>query len=256
MFADMQPKTTLLAFLIESDLGSRRWLAAAIRQGRVQVNGIVAENFRQSVDLERDSVSIDSQPIGHSQTETICLMLNKPAGVITTTSDEKGRTTVLDFVPPKFLTSRLYPIGRLDKNSTGLLILTNNGNMTYQLTHPKFEHEKEYYVAIKGKLNQKEKEKLARGIMLSGTMTYPARILALHKRAPFNYSIAIHEGKKRQVRRMFEELGYRILALKRVRIGSLLLGDLKEGEVRELSIYEVNRLLTSGTRGNHQAVIE
>jgi len=235
---------TLIKFLTESGLGSRRKMADAIRQDRVRVNRIVAVDFRQEINPNKDSVTLDGQPVGLVKTQTICLMLYKPAGIITTTSDEVGRKTVLDIIPPKLLTSRLYPIGRLDKDSTGLLLLTNDGNLTHQLTHPKFEHEKEYLVAIGGILKTDEKQKLEEGVELINGRTYPARVKVMRNTPPYNYSITIHEGRKRQVRRMFKKLGHPILALKRVRIGNLRLSDLKEGEVRKLSRNEVNDLLS------------
>jgi 23S rRNA pseudouridine2605 synthase len=244
----MSSNTTLLKFLTEAGLGSRRKLADAIRQGRVQVNGIVAEDFRHPINLAKDSVTFDGQPVSPARPQTICLMLNKPAGVITTTSDERGRKTVLDILPEKFRCWRLYPVGRLDRDSTGLLLLTNDGNLTYRLTHPKFEHEKEYLVAISGTLKPRQKQKLEKGIELSDGKTYPARVKTVRNMTPFNYSITIHEGRKRQVHRMFEELGYRTLALRRVRIGNLRLGDLKEGEVRELSPDAVEESLKQRTQ--------
>ena len=229
--AYMPSHTTLLKYLTECNLGSRRTLADAI-----------AENFKQAIDPAKDHITFDKQPVKRIET-TICMMLNKPASIIATTSDEIDRKTVLDLIPEKYSSLRLYPVGRLDKDSTGLLLLTNDGQLTYQLTHPKFEHEKEYFVAIKGSLKHNEKQKLQKGIDLSDGKTYPAIIRSLKNRPPFNYSITIHEGKKRQVRRMFEELGHPVFALRRIRMGKLRLGNLKEGEVRELSRAEIDSLL-------------
>ncbi|MBT4513107.1 MAG: rRNA pseudouridine synthase [Chloroflexi bacterium] len=234
--AYMSTETTLLKYLTESGLGSRRKLADAIRHGRVQVNESVAENFKQKIDPVKDVIKLDGQQVSASATETICLMFHKPAGIITTTSDEKDRRTVLDFIPERYRAFRLYPVGRLDKDSTGLLLLTNNGDLTYQLTHPKFEHEKEYLIGIPGSLNAKDKQTLQKGMKLSDGMTYPAHVKPIQGKPPFNYSITIHEGRNRQLRRMFEELGYPVLALKRVRIGKLRLGNLKEGAMREVTI--------------------
>ena len=239
----MTHNTTLIKLLIESGLGSRRKLADAIRQGRVQVNGTIAENFKQTINPAEDSVIIDGQVVNWTRPQMVYLMLNKPAGVITTTSDERERKTVMDLVPHSFRTSRLYPVGRLDKNSTGLLLLTNNGDLAYQLTHPKFEHEKEYLVAIRDKLKPEEERRLEKGLKLVDGRTYPSRVRKVRNMLPFNYIITIHEGRKRQVRRMFEELGHSVLALRRVRMGNLRLGNLKEGEVRELSVDEIKNLL-------------
>jgi len=133
-------------------------------------------------------------------------------------------------------------VGRLDKDSTGLMLLTNDGELTYRVTHPKFEHEKEYLVAIDARLKADEKRRLEQGIQLEDGMTHRALIREVNI-PPFNYSITLREGRKRQVRRMFEKLGHRVRALNRIRIGVLSLGDLKEGETRELRSAEVKALL-------------
>lgn len=224
-------------------------MADAIRQGRVEVNGITAEDFKYPVNPDIDSVTFDGQEVLPAESRPIYLMLNKPAGVITTTSDEKGRRSVPDLIPEKFKAFRLYPVGRLDKDSTGLLLLTNDGELTHKLTHPGFEHEKEYLVAIDGSLTPHQRRKLQKGIRLSDGLTWPAKVSRVRNRAPFNYSITIHEGRNRQVRRMFEALGYRVMALQRVRLGHLRLGRLKEGEVRELSSREISRLPGKGQAG-------
>ena len=244
----MPTATTLLKYLTESGLGSRRRLADAIRQGRVQVNESVAENFKQEINPTKDAIKLDGQQVPMPSTGTLCLVLNKPAGIITTTNDEKDRKTVMDFVPEKYRSFRLYPVGRLDKDSTGLLLLTNDGDLTYQLTHPKFEHEKEYLISISGSLNAKDKQKLQKGIRLSDGMTYPAHVKSIRGKPPYKYSITIHEGRNRQLRRMFEELGYPVLALKRVRLGTLRLGNLEEGAVREVSPDQIKRLLLNHSK--------
>jgi 23S rRNA pseudouridine2605 synthase len=236
------PVKSLLKALTEAGLGPRRRMAEAIKQGKVAVNGRKAELFSLPVNTEKDRIAIDGKVINLKPDETICLMLHKPAGVVATASDEKGRRTVLDLLPRQYKKYRLYPVGRLDIDTTGLLLITNDGDLTYRLTHPKFEHEKEYLLQIKGKLNNQEKSRLERGIRLEDGPTYPARIKEVSL-APFNYSITIHEGRKRQVHRMFERLRHPLLALKRVRMGNLRLGDLKDGEVRRLSRAETKALL-------------
>jgi len=234
---------TLLKVLTEAGISSRRRLADAIKQGRVMVNGGVVENFRFPISRETDQLSIDGKLIDIKHEEPVYLMLNKPSGVLSTTNDERGRRTVLDILPREYRRLRLYPIGRLDKDSTGLLLLTNDGKLTYRLTHPKFEHEKEYLVGIEGSLKPDERRRLERGIEIGDGRTHPAVLKDVKNLLPFNYSLTIHEGRKRQVRRMFATLGYRVLALKRVRMGNLSLGDLKEGQVRKLSDGEMRRLL-------------
>ena len=237
------PTKPLLKTLTEAGVGSRRRMADAIKQGKVEVNGKVAESFNHPVDVAKDRVSINGQAVNLKPDEIICLMLNKPEDVVSTVSDEKGRRTVLDILPPKYRKLRLYPAGRLDIDTTGLLLLTNDGDLTYRLTHPRFEHEKEYLVHIRGILKQDDIKKLKHGILLEDGVTHPARVKTSTSSPPFNYSITIHEGRKRQVRRMFERLGHPVLALKRVRIGKLSLGNLKEGEARRLNPPEIKSLL-------------
>lgn len=222
--------------------GSRRKMADAIRNGRVTVNGQIASDFRQPVDRRKDRVLLDGAPVVSAPEKPLCLMLNKPAGVLSTTADERGRRTVMDILPEKYRRLRLYPVGRLDLDTTGLLLLSNDGDLTNRLTHPRYEHEKEYLLRVEGKLSPDERQNLERGIRLDDGVTSPAKIREVTA-APFNYSIIIHEGKKRQIRRMFARLGYRVSVLKRVRTGNLVLGDLKEGQVRELTAREISRLM-------------
>lgn len=232
----------LLKALAEAGIGPRRWLADAIRQGKVKVNGQLAEDFRCPVDVETDRISLNGQPVDLRPRQLVYLILNKPKGVMSTTSDERGRRTVMDILSDKYRHQRLYPVGRLDKDSTGLLLLTNDGELTHRLTHPRFEREKEYLVSISARLRPGEKRELERGIELEDGLTHPAIVREVEV-PPFNYSITIHEGRKRQVRRMFDSIGHRVQALKRIRMGNLRLGNLREGEIRELSAQEVRSLL-------------
>jgi 23S rRNA pseudouridine2605 synthase len=234
----------LLKVLVAAGLGSRRQMAKAIQDKRVTVNGSVVEGFSHPVNPQSDTISYNGVPVHRKTEPDLILMLNKPVGIISTTRDERGRRTVIDILPQKYRSLRLYPVGRLDKNSTGLLLLTNNGDLTYRLTHPRFENEKEYLVQVKGKLTRYEKNKIEKGILLDKGMTYPANLKKSTSFPPFNYSITIHEGRKRQVRRMFESLGFRVLALRRIRMGIIQLGSLEEGSVRELTEDEKTSLLT------------
>jgi 23S rRNA pseudouridine2605 synthase len=236
------PTKPLIKALTEAGIGPRRRMAEAIKQGKVAVNGKIAESFTQPINIESDRIAISGKMVELKPDEIICLMLHKPAGIVATVRDEKGRRTVLDILPGQYKKSRLYPVGRLDIDTTGLLLLTNDGHLTYRLTHPKFEHEKEYLVRIKGRLKPEEINKLERGIRLEDGLTHPARVEESAS-PPFSYSITIHEGRKRQVHRMFERISHPILALKRVRISRMSLGNLKEGEVRRLSAAEITALL-------------
>jgi 23S rRNA pseudouridine2605 synthase len=185
---------------------------------------------------------MDGKPIDLQADKVICLMLHKPAGVVSTVSDEKHRRTVINILPDTYKRHRLYPVGRLDIDTTGLILMTNDGDFTYKLTHPRFEYEKEYWVAAGSVLKGAEKEQLRRGVLLEDGMTHPAKLKEINE-PPYNYSVIIHEGRKRQVRRMFEHLRHTVLALKRVRIGNLTLGDLPEGEARPLKAKEIADLL-------------
>jgi 23S rRNA pseudouridine2605 synthase len=220
-------------------------MTAAIKDGIVAINGQKVESFLQPVNVEKDVVTFGGKRVGYRPSSRTYLMLNKPKGIISAAGDERGDKTVRDILPPKYLSTRLYPVGRLDKESTGLILLTDDGDLTYRLTHPKFEYEKEYLVRIEGKIKAEEKAELERGVPLEEGLTSPAMVREIRQR-PFNYSITIHEGRKRQVRRMFARLGYVVLDLKRVRLGSLNLGTLGEGEVRELTPAEVKALRKGG----------
>jgi 23S rRNA pseudouridine2605 synthase len=233
---------SLLKALTEAGMGSRRRVADAIMRGLVWVNGSVVSDLRYAVDAEKDRITVDGRVVDIKTQKHVYLMLNKPSDVLSTVSDERRRRTVIDILPEKYRNIGLHPVGRLDKDSTGLLLLTNDGDFTYRLTHPKFEKEKEYLLQIGAILKPHEISALQKGIELEDGMTYGAVVRSIKSQMPFNYSITLHEGRKRQVRRMFASLGHRVVALSRVREGSIVLGDLGEGHVRELSAAEVGRL--------------
>lgn len=215
------------------------------------VNGQTVQSFNQPVDPVQDAITIDGKRISAAVEPMVYLVLNKPRDVISSTGDTRGERTVIDLLPEKYRHIRLYPVGRLDRDSTGLILLTNDGDLTLRLTHPRFEQEKEYLVRIEQALKPEEIVRLEKGIHLDDGQTFPARVKAL-KHPPFSYSVTIHEGRKRQVRRMFASLGYRVLELKRIRLGSLRLGRLQEGQIRELTAREIE-LLQRG-RGIGRAV--
>ena len=240
----MRKTEDLLGLLIKTGAGSRRKIAAAIMQGRVTVNGVEATNLRQPVDSRSDDIVLDGTAVNPRKEKHIYLVLNKPPGVLSTVNDDRGRKTVMDFVPEKYRRYRLYPAGRLDKDTTGLLLLTNDGDMTSRLTHPRYRHEKEYHVILDRELTVDEIKKLEQGIELYDGTTAPAKVSKITGKVRFGYSLVIHEGRKRQVRRMFSALGCGVLTLKRVRLGKMNLGNLKEGEVREIPQREAGKLLT------------
>ena len=230
----------IIKVLTSAGTGSRRKMTDAIKTGRVAVNGKMVESFIHPVNPESDRVTINGKNVLARTKGMTYLMLNKPKGIVSSTRDEMNRTTVLDILPGKYRELRLYPVGRLDKDSTGLILLTNDGELTNRLTHPRFEQEKEYLLQIEERLKPGDRNILERGMELEEGMTHAARVKPVNI-PPYNYAIIIHEGKKRQIRRMFINLGYRVLELKRIRIGSLRLGTLPEGQIRELTPAELKK---------------
>ena len=232
---------TLLKALAAAGLGSRRRLADAIKQGKVTLNGQVVTDFRQPVS-ESDVIAIDGREVSLKAEAKTYIMLNKPVGILSASIDKRGGRIALDILPPQYRRLRLYPAGRLDKDSSGLLLLTNDGGLTYRLTHPRFGQEKEYQIYIKKELTADDIAGLESGLELDDGLTAPAGVRQVSE-APYNYSVIIHEGRKRQVRRMLAALGCPVLALKRVRLGNLKLGSLQEGEARALSAAEAGKAL-------------
>jgi 23S rRNA pseudouridine2605 synthase len=232
---------TLLKALRDGGFGSRRDLAAAIKAGRVKVNDTVAESYSLPL-IATDVVTLDGKVVDlAAPAEKVYVLLNKPTGIISSTEDTHGRRTVLDLLPDEYRPFQLFPVGRLDEDTTGLVLLTNDGNLAYMLTHPRFEVEKEYLVAINGGLSVTQVEQLEKGIELDDGMSSPAKVKPVIQ-PPYNYRIIIHEGRKRIVRRLFAAVGYQVRALKRIRIGKLGLGNLKEGSFRRLTAAEVRAI--------------
>jgi pseudouridine synthase len=217
---------------------SRRKAENLIEEKKVKLNGKTVFRHGVLVDPLKDSVEIDGK-IVEREKKYKYLILNKPAGYITTKKDAHAKKTVMDLIPFK----DLHPVGRLDKNTEGLIILTNDGDLTYKLTHPKFEHEKEYLVKTKKPLTEEMKNKLEKGIMLSGKKTAPAKVKKIKRTGPERQlTLIIHEGRKRQIRRMFEEIENPVIYLKRTRISGITLGDLKKGKYRYLTPDEIRSL--------------
>ena len=230
----------LQKYLANSGVASRRKCEELITQGRVRVNGQIAK-LGMSLNEECDIVELDGKAVTRRE-KTVVIMLNKPCGVISSASDPEGRRTVNDIV--KDVGVRVYNVGRLDINSEGLLLMTNDGDLAYRLTHPKHMVEKTYLVLCNGLVTVEEARKLETGILLEDGMTAPAKVERLvhvdDNRSKF--FITIHEGKNRQVRRMVSAIGYDTLRLRRIRIGFLTLGTLRTGEWRYLSDIEISKL--------------
>ena len=225
----------LLKFLATAGEASRREAERMIRGGRVTINGI--EIREPAVELvEGVVVAVDGKPVRVEAKRY--LLLHKPKGVISTAKDPHGRKTVLDLVDAS---ERLYPVGRLDSDSSGLLLLTNDGELANRLLHPRYESEKTYQVMTTGPVSGKDLQRLERGVELDDGPTAPAKARRLDER---RFELTIHEGRNRQVRRMVAAVGNDVKALVRVSTGPLSLGDLPPGKSRELSEAEVSALRT------------
>jgi 23S rRNA pseudouridine2605 synthase len=226
----------LQKFLASSGVASRRKAEIPIRQGRVTVDGEVA-HLGSRVSPESD-VRVNGLQVGPEAPRY--LMLNKPTGVVTTAEDPQGRSTVLDLVDSDV---RLYPVGRLDMDTSGLLLLTNDGELAHRLMHPSFGVEKTYSVFVEGKVAPQTARQLATGIELEDGLTSPGSCRIVQATADRSMlELVIHEGKNRQVRRMLDAVGHPVIALSRVKYGTLGLGDLKVGESRALTDTETRRL--------------
>ena len=225
----MSEPMRLQKYLSQAGVASRREAERLIEAGKGLVNEGTA-TIGQSVDPATDTITINGKTITAPSTK-IYLAFHKPMGVTTTRDDEHAVETITDYLPPELHTV-VWPVGRLDKESSGLLILTNDGDLTQELTHPSFHHEKEYVVVIDKPLTAPHQKSLERGIMLNGTRTAPAKFVI---QTPRTILVTLHEGRKRQIRRMFRALGYEVIKLKRIRIGNLELGELPVGRYQEIT---------------------
>lgn len=229
----------LQKFLAEVGVGSRRTAEKYIEEGRVRVNGEVVKTQGVKIDPDKDKIEFDGKIIKLEKSYKY-YMLHKPVRYVTTVSDEKGRETVLDLLPVE---ERVYPIGRLDYMSSGLLLLTNDGDLTYKLTHPKHVIGKKYVAIIEPKISTSSINELKLGVDLGIYKTSPCHIKLLKEtNVSQTYEIIIHEGKNRQIRRMFEWAGAQVKVLKRIEIGKLKLGDLESGKYRSLTEQEIKYL--------------
>jgi 23S rRNA pseudouridine2605 synthase len=236
----------LQKILSRAGVASRRLAEALIGQGRVQVNGATVTELGTKADPNADEIKVDGRRI-HAQQRKRYILLHKPRGFMTTRSDPEGRPTVLDLL--RGVREYVYPVGRLDYDSEGLLLLTNDGELAARLTHPRHEVDKVYEARVRGVPDEHAIERLARGVTIEGRRTAPAkaRVLDPPKRFPSEneqtrVELAIHEGRHRQVRQMFDAIGHPVVRLKRVRIGPIEDPDIPPGHWRELTPQEVARL--------------
>ena len=224
----------LARYLAHAGAASRRAAERLIADGRVTVGGQVVTDPARDVD-ESSGVALDGQPLAPEPREMYAL--NKPRGVVSTAKDTHGRRTVVEFVPSE---RRLYPVGRLDADTTGLILLTNDGELANRLTHPSFEVDKTYRVRVEpSPVSEASLRQLREGVDLEDGRTAPAKVRQIE---PGVLEITIHEGRKRQVRRMVEAVGHRVEALERIAFGPLRLERLSEGDYRRLTPAEVERL--------------
>lgn len=227
--------------MAHAGVASRRKSEKLIAEGHVKVNGKIVKDMGVQVN-RHDTIEVNGVPIEREQ--PVYYLLNKPRGVISSVSDEKGRKTVVDLFPE--IEQRIYPIGRLDYDTTGALILTNDGEFAQMLMHPKFEINKTYVAKVKGLMNKQTLNQLEKGITIKGKKTAPAkgRILSQDRRKKTTMvELTIHEGRNHQVKNMFEAVHHPVEKLKRETYGTLNLEGLQSGEWRELKPFEVNELI-------------
>ena len=231
----------LQKILSRAGVASRREAETIITSGRVSVNGSVVTELGTKADAGCDRITLDGKPV-RAKMERLYLLLYKPAGYMTTLKDPEGRPVVTDLL--KGVTERVYPVGRVDYNTEGLLLLTNDGEWANRLAHPRHEVEKEYLVKVRGTASADQLGKLAQGVELDDGRTAPAIVSTVHETdRNTKIAITIHEGRYRQVRRMCEAVGLSVVSLKRTRYGFLDLGTLKPGEFRLLSPQEAKRIV-------------
>lgn len=232
----------LQKILARAGLASRREAERWILEGRVSLNGTVVRKLGTQADPSRDSIRVDGKRV-KPDPEAIYLALNKPPGVVTTLDDPQQRPDITRFLAPLGENRRVFPVGRLDFNSSGLILLTNDGELAQRLTHPRFGVKKTYQVKLSACPSEPELGRLRRGIRLEDGMTAPASVRVLERLKKNAWvEIDIHEGRNREVRRMFEALGYFVEKLIRVRVGPVELGALAPGEIRPLMRTEIIKL--------------
>ena len=235
----MKNERRLQVHISSSGYCSRRRAMRFIFDGQVTVNGQVVREPSYKIDAARDDVRVADRRIGHALRHYI--ILNKPCGFVSTRSDPFAAKTIYSLLPEELRI--LHPVGRLDKNTAGLLLLTNDGELTYHLTHPRFHIDKTYAVTVHGLLGAEDRRRLERGVMLDGRRTAAAKIgrLTQHKQQTA-FHLTIHEGRKRQIRRMLAVLKHPVITLKRLSLGPVSLGAMKSGSYRPMSKQEVERL--------------
>lgn len=229
----------LQKYMADCGVGSRRKNEEIILAGRVKVNGAVVQELGFKIDREKDKVSVDDKAIKPEE-QKLYIALNKPVGYVSTVKDERGRKTLLDLVK---VNERIYPIGRLDYDTSGLILMTNDGEIYNKVIHPRQVVNKKYIAEIKGAPTQKEIEKFRSGVDIGDYFTAPAEFNIMRKNGSSTLvEVIIHEGKNRQIRRMCDAINHPVISLERISVGSIKLGDLNLGKWRYLDEKEINYL--------------
>ena len=230
----------LQKYMAHAGVASRRKCEEIIAEGRVKVNGEVV-NTQGYIVEEGDRVTVDGKKVWPVKRNTYILM-NKPRGIISSAKDNKDRQTVLDLLSTD-IRARLYPVGRLDMDSSGLILLTDDGELTERLLHPKYEIEKTYKVTVNGLVSEEEAKELSKGVKLKDGMTAPGEFKIIeHRNKKTRLECTIREGRNRQIRRMFESLGYEVIQLERIAFGPLKISGLGKGDYRPLREKEIRSL--------------
>lgn len=233
----------LQKFIANQGICSRRKAEEYITSGRIKVNGNVIMELGTKIDPNKDIIEVDGKKISNISGKKVYILLNKPIGYVTTTRDQFNRNTVLDLVNVK---EKVLPVGRLDMYTSGAIILSNDGDFIYKITHPKYEVEKTYNVTLKGQVTDEEIEQLKNGVQIENYVTGKAKvkILRIDKEKDLSrVELIIHEGKNREVRKMCEAIGRKVLALHRTKIGNISVKDLRLGTWRYLKPNEIKSLL-------------
>ena len=230
----------LQKFLADTGIASRRKAEEYILQGKVKVNGQVVTNLGTKINPDKDVILYNEKKVEIKE-KKVYLLLNKPENYVTTVNDQFNRPTVIDLLHS--VKERVYPVGRLDYNTSGLLLLTNDGELTYKITHPKHHVDKVYLATVKGIPGEASLNKLRRGVVIDNYKTAPAKVKMISTSLNnATLQITIHEGRNRQVRKMCEAIGHPVISLKRIAIGEILLGDLPVGKFRSLTQKEIDYL--------------
>lgn len=236
----------LHVFLAKAGLGSRRAMETAIADGRAEVNGSVVTKMGSKIHPDSDIVVFDGATIRSSNVIKVYVLLYKPRGVLSTTKDDYGRKTVMDCLPKELLRHRLFPVGRLDWNSEGLVLLTNDGDLAHRLLHPKFEHSRHYLVKVTGRPKESQLNKLRHGLQLEDGFTSPTKIKEIGFHDSYTeLEMTMREGRNRQIRRMFSSIGSSVTHLRRTGLATLNIGKLGPSESRLLTSAEVSKLRKS-----------